>query len=205
MGRFGVDMSSVQADRGGGAVLPDEGVQEFEITGIKNGVQSKGKNAGAPYFSAKCVQISGDAPGVKATSQFLGLGTVPFTNGSSQQAQTKGFVEAIGLGQQLADMGADFDTDLMRGVTFRANVVHTTDNKNRPQADLYDIEPLSHGTDAAAGPTGPSNSPKAAASANPQTQAAAPAPVQTQPAATAQPSPPQAAPAAAPAAGRRRR
>lgn len=201
MARFGVNFNEFSADTGPQVALPDPGVHDFEITDVKNGTQSKGKNAGAPYFSAKCVQIDGETPGVKSTSKFLGLGNVPFVNGSNQIAQTKGFIVNIGLGDQLEQMGSEFDSEMLKGVVFRARVEHTVDNNKRPQAELYDVEPISHAQTAGAvnatQPTQPAQAQtQTQTSAQPVAQAQAPA---------NQPAPPTAAPAAAPSTTRRRR
>lgn len=192
MARFGTNFDDVKGEFGGSAPLPEPGVQDFEITKVTDGVQTKGNDANSPYFSARCTQMSGEAPGTRSTSQFLGMGTTPWKNGSCQKAQTKGFLEAIGR-DDLLHAGGD-STELV-GTTFRAQVFHDTDNKGQTRANLRNVEPLSHAN------TAPANAAPAQAPVQPQAQAPASAagpapniagnaPVQAQ----APTAPPQAAP-----------
>lgn len=184
MARFGTNFNDVDGDFGGRTALPDPGIQDFEITKVTSGVQAKGNDVGKPYFSIRCTQISGEATGTRSMSQFLGLGTTPWKNGSCQKAAFKGFMTAIGREDLLHPDG---DSSQLIGTTFRAKVYHDTDQKGQMQANLTDIEPMSHAVGMA------SNAPAQAA------QPAAQVPQEQSVAAPAAP------PAAAPVTRRRAR
>lgn len=202
--RFGTNFDDVQGSFGARAALPDVGVQDFEITKVLSGQQSRGKDEGEGYINLACTQMSGEAPGVKVHRQFLGLGTTPWANGSCQKAAFKGFIEAIGREDVL---GPDGDSDMLIGTTFRAKVTIGKDRNGEDESRLYDIEPLSHAAGAASGAVNaPVNAP-APAPVAPAPAAAVPA-APAAPAAQAAPAapvPPTQAPAAAPSGNRRRR
>ena len=201
--RFGCDFDDVEGSSFGRGPLPDPGINDFEITKVSGGAQSKGKNVGAPYISLKCAQVSGETPGTKSASQFLGFGTVPFANGSCQKAQMKGFLEGIGRHDLLRPDASP--TELI-GTVFRANAVLSKDQKGQDQVDFYDLEPVSHAFEGSViGANAPMNQPMN----RPQPVAQQDPAVLQQPVnqvQTAQPAPqmPQ-APTQAPAAGARTR
>jgi len=106
MGVFGINMNEFEGRTPGGWTPPDPGRQTFEITGISEGVNSKGDHAGERYITAKCVQQSGDEPGTKVHSQYLGLSDKPGKYGKPIE-QTVGYTYSLDEGM---DVGMDLAT-----------------------------------------------------------------------------------------------
>ena len=175
MGVFGINMNEFEGRTPGGWTPPDPGRQTFEITGISEGVNSKGDHAGERYITAKCVQQSGDEPGTKVHSQYLGLSDKLGKYGKPIE-QTVGYLKAWGR-YDLLEAGEDADTQNLIGTIFEADVKIKTGADGEPRVNLSNIVPISH--EAPAAEPEPAPAPVA------QT-----APVQTQAAPTPRPSTP---------------
>lgn len=145
MGVFGINMNEFEGKTpGAGWVPPDPGRQEFQITGITEGVNSQGEHVGERYITAKCVQISGDDPGTKVHSQYLGLSDKPGKWGKPIE-QTVGYLKAWGR-YDLLEAGEDADTQNLIDTTFAADVKIKTGADGNPKVNLSNIIPISHAT-----------------------------------------------------------
>jgi len=143
MAVFGIKMDEFEGKvPGAGWIPPDPGRQEFQITGITEGVNSKGEHAGERYVTAKCVQISGDDPGTKVHSQYLGLSDKPGKWGRPIE-QTVGYLKAWGR-YDLLEAGEDADTQNLIDTTFAADVKIKTGADGEPRVNLSNIVPISH-------------------------------------------------------------
>jgi hypothetical protein len=143
MGVFGIKMDEFEGKvPGAGWIPPDPGRQEFQITGITEGVNSQGEHAGERYVTAKCVQISGDDPGTKVHSQYLGLSDKLGKWGRPIE-QTVGYLKAWGR-YDLLEAGEDADTQNLIDTTFSADVKIKTGADGNPKVSLSNIIPISH-------------------------------------------------------------
>lgn len=140
MPTIGIDLRGLEAQMpGSGWTPPDPGVQMFEIMSLTPGITKNGD----PFVQAKCFQISGDDPGTKSTSLFMGLSTEKKEFGIPA-AQTKGILESLGR-HDIIEQGSDADWDNLIGTTFEAEVVFKTDAKSgKSNAKLYKYMPVSH-------------------------------------------------------------
>lgn len=172
MGVFGINMNEFEGKTPGGAwVPPDPGTQTFEITAISEGVNSKGEHAGERYVTCKCVQQSGDDPGTRVHSVYLGLSDKPGKYGRPIE-QTVGYLKAWGR-FDLLDSGEDAEIQDLINTVFQADVKIKTGSDGEPKVNLSNIIPISHAGVAASPPPEPE-----------------PAPVQVKPAPTPQPATP---------------
>lgn len=144
MPRLGIDLGSIGATAPGAAwINPDPGRQTFEIQGVIMGVNSQGEHAGEPYVMVKCMQVSGDDPGTKTFSQYLGLSTKEGRFGVPL-SKTKGYLEAWGRTDIIAQ-GADAELDDLIGTVFEADVTFRTDRKTgEERPNLQAFTPVSH-------------------------------------------------------------
>lgn len=165
MGVFGINMNEFEGKLPGGWIPPDPGRQTFEIMGISEGVNSQGEHAGERYITCKCVQQSGDDPGTKVYSQYLGLSDKPGKYGKPIE-QTVGYLKAWGR-YDLLEAGEDADTQNLIGTVFDADVKIKTDRNGETRVNLTNIVPVSHAEAPAA---------SAPATAAPATATAAPTP-----------------------------
>lgn len=142
MATFGVNMSGYEGKAPGGSwVPPDVGRTMFEITGVNEGVNGKGEFAGERYITAKATQISGDDPGTKSTSIYLGLSDKDGQYGKPIE-QTVGWLKSLGRMDLLEN--EDADTEELLGTTFWADVKHKTGADGNVKVMLSNVEPISH-------------------------------------------------------------
>lgn len=142
MGTFGVNMNEFEGKAPGGWTPPDPGRQEFEITAISEGVNSKGEHAGERYITARCSQLTGDDPGTKSTSVYMGLSQIEGKWGKPIE-QTVGYLKAWGR-LDLLESGEDADTQDLIGTIFSADVKLKTGSEGDVKVNLTNILPISH-------------------------------------------------------------
>lgn len=142
MGTFGVNMSEFEGKAPGGWTPPDPGRQEFEIIGLSEGVNSQGEHAGERYVTARCQQLTGDDPGTKTTSVYLGLSDLPGRYGKPIE-QTVGWLKAWGR-LDILERGEDAEIEELIGTTFEADVVVKTDGLGNQKVNLKNVTAMSH-------------------------------------------------------------
>lgn len=142
MGTFGINMNEFEGKAPGGWNPPEPGTQTFEITGVTEGVNSKGEHAGERYLTARCAQISGTEPGTKTTSVYLGLSTKDGQWGKPIE-QTVGYLKAWGR-LDILENGEDSDVNDLLGTTFEADVKLKTVADGTVKVSLSNIVAVSH-------------------------------------------------------------
>lgn len=142
MGTFGINMNEFEGKAPGGWIPPDPGRQEFEITAISEGVNSQGEHAGERYITARCTQTTGDEPGTRTTSVYMGLSDKPGRFGAPIE-QTVGWLKAWGR-MDILERGEDAEIEELIGTTFEADVSVKTDNTGNQKVTLKNVTSISH-------------------------------------------------------------